>query len=222
MKYFLYLFVLCMAVWRPSLVHAADVQTVNKAPVAVQAEGASVTPAKVTPAKVTPAKAKLAKVTPVKAKSAKSVAKSGAVEDMGLMLQNILLYQGEGGSELWRLKASYASMSTDDDVTSVEAPVVRYTLGDPELKDYVHVTALKGKITENQRFLVLSGDVQVWRADQRITGPMMRYDAKTRTMTFLQGARLRTSAGEGSTKVLSWQLDDNILRAKGAVKVLLK
>jgi len=242
MKYFLYLFVLWVAVCTPSLMQAADS---NAKPVTVQSEMPSATPVKVMP-KVSPVKASpvkaspeaspvkvMPKASPVKAspasskaksiaESLKPVAKGGVAEDIGLVLQNILLHQGEGGSELWRLKASYASMSTKDDITSVEAPVVRYTLGDPALKDYIHVTASKGQITENQRFLVLSGDVQVWRADQRITGPMMQYDAKTRTMTFLKGAHLSTAAGSGSAQVLSWQLDDNILRAKGSVDVRLK
>ncbi len=145
-----------------------------------------------------------------------------AVEDIGLVLQNILLSQGEDGNELWRLNASYASISTEEDKTSVEKPVVQYTLGDPAEKDYIDVTADTGHITEKQRFLLLEGNVEVRRADQYIKAPMMRYDAQERLMIFPEGAHVESPNGEGFAKYLTWHLDKNILQAKNRVDIVIK
>lgn len=146
-----------------------------------------------------------------------------APEDMlGLAIKGISLFQGEGGLELWRLKASWAHMTEEGGVIDVDSPVVRYTLGDPALEDYLDVVAQKGRITDNQRHLALWGDVVVTRAEQKVTGARLDYDAATRTMVFPEGAQLDGPSASGSSRLFTWNLADNVMTGEGGVSILLK
>lgn len=146
-----------------------------------------------------------------------------APEDMlGLAIKGISLFQGESGLELWRLKASWAHITEEGGVIDVDSPVVRYTLGDPALEDYMDVAAQKGRITDNQRHLALWGDVVVTRAEQKVTGPRLDYDAATRTMVFPEGAQLDGPSASGESRLFTWNLADNVMIGEGGVSILLK
>ncbi len=149
---------------------------------------------------------------------------SGAAleEALGLAVRGISLFQGEEGFELWRLKASWAHIAQEDGVIEVDTPVVRYTLGDPALEDYMDVTSRKGRITDNQRRLALWGDVVVRRGTQTVAGGRLDYDAATRTMVFPEGAGLDGPTASGEASRFSWNLETNVMTGEGGVSVLLK
>ena len=144
-----------------------------------------------------------------------------AATAIGLAIQGISLMNGEGGVELWRLKATWGHLSQNGDTVTVDKPLVRYTLGDPALEDYLHVRSEQGRITDAQRYLRLWDDVQLTRGEETVTGAVLDYDAKTRVLVFPEGAFLQGPKGELRTDVLTWKLDDNILKADGNVDVLL-
>ena len=145
-----------------------------------------------------------------------------AAAAIGLAIQGISLMNGEDGIELWRLKATWGHLSQDGDTVTVDKPVVRYTLGDPALKDYLHVRADQGRITDTQRYLKLWDNVVLTRGEETVTGTVLDYDAKTRVLVFPDGAALAGPKGALRTDVLTWKLDDNILSADGHVDVLLR
>ena len=154
--------------------------------------------------------------------------KAGAAEPadnaataIGLAIQGISLMNGEDGIELWRLKATWGHLSQNGDTVTVEKPVVRYTLGDPALEDYLHVRSNQGRITDAQRYLRLWDSVLLTRGEEVVTGTVLDYDAKTRVLVLPEGATLLGPKGNLRTDVLTWKLDDNILKADGNVDVLL-
>ncbi len=149
---------------------------------------------------------------------------SGAAleEALGLAVRGVSLFQGEDGFELWRLRASWAHISREGGVVEVDAPVVRYTLGDPALEDYMDVTSLKGRVTDNQRRLALWGNVVVTRGEQTVSGKRLDYDASTRTMVFPEGAGLDGPTASGEASRFSWNLEKNVMTGEGGVSVLLK
>lgn len=148
-------------------------------------------------------------------------AADSAASAIGLAIQGISLMNGEDGIELWRLKATWGHLSQDGDTVTVDMPVVRYTLGDPTLEDYLHVRSDKGRITDAQRYLRLWDNVVLTRGEETVTGPILDYDAKTRVLVLPEGAALAGPRGKLHTDVLTWKLDDNILKADGNVDVLL-
>lgn len=156
---------------------------------------------------------------------------SGALENplqevAGLAIKGIDLFQGDNGIELWRLKASWAHLSQDGDTINVDSPHVRYTLGDhstnPTEDDILEVEGRKGQITDNQRFLSLWDDVIVTRFDDRLTGPLMNYNATTRIMSFPAGAKLESPRASGTAGVFIWDLAKNELQGTEGVVVVLK
>lgn len=160
------------------------------------------------------------------AKNAENATSSGdpnAVENLvGLALQGVNLFNGEKGAELWRLKASWAHLSQEGDSILVDAPVVRYTMGDPAAEDYLDVKSEKGTVTDGQRYLNLTGNVDVRRMGDVLTGPQMNYDSKTRVMVFPTGARLESERATGDADVFTWDLSTNTMLAEGNVDVLIK
>lgn len=148
---------------------------------------------------------------------------TGLAENLaGLALQGISLFNGEKGAELWRLKASWAHLSQEGDTILVDAPVVRYTMGEPADEDYLDVKSEKGTVTDSQRHLTLTGNVNVRRMDDVVTGPQMNYDSKTRIMVFPDGARLESERATGDADVFTWDLTNNTMLAEGNVDIVLK
>lgn len=151
---------------------------------------------------------------------------------VGLVLQEINLFQGAKGLELWRLHATWAHLSQDGDVINVGQPHVRYALGDSGLpdeeeiknapQDVIDVTAKAGQITDHQRHLSLTDEVIVTRLDNTIHSQRMEYDSNTRIMLFPQGAVLENNRGSGTVSLLEWNLDKNEITATQGVEVILK
>lgn len=182
----------------------------------------------------------------------KAMAETSTLESaLGLALQGISLFSGEKGAELWRLKASWAHLSRENNEILVDLPVVRYTMGEPMENvdpgsavpdalqnatqktsqtpskdtppaDYLDVKSEKGKITDSQRYLTLWGNVDVRRFGDVLTGPRMEYDSKTRIMVFPEGAVLDSPKGEGEAARLTWNLASNELVGEGGVVVVIK
>lgn len=148
-------------------------------------------------------------------------AADSAATAIGLAIQGISLMNGEDGIELWRLKATWGHLSKDGDTVTVDKPVVRYTLGDPALEDYLHVRSDNGRITDAQRYLRLWDNVVLTRGEETVTGPVLDYDAKTRVLVLPDGAALAGPKGTLHADTLTWKLDDNVLKADGNVDVLL-
>ena len=152
---------------------------------------------------------------------------ANALEKMaGLAIKGISLFQGNGGIEIWRLKASWAHIAKEGEVINVDLPVVRYALGDASSAnpdaDALDVKAKKGQLTDNQRFLTLWDDVVITRFADRLTGPKMTYDSKTRVMIFPDGAALEAPTAFGTARVFEWNLAENIMTATGNVDVTIK
>lgn len=141
---------------------------------------------------------------------------------LGLALQGISLFQGNKGSELWRLKATWAHLSQSGDVINVDRPVVRYLLGEPGTDDFLDVVSEKGQVTDNQRYLTLWGDVRLTRFDEVVTGSRLKYDAATRVMVFPEGAALDGPSASGTAMLFTWNLENNVMVGENGVEVVLK
>ena len=162
--------------------------------------------------------------TPSAQAAAPAEASDGGIFDktLGLALQGVSLFQGSKGSELWRLKATWAHLSQTGDVINVDMPVVRYLLGEPGSSDYLDVVSQKGRVTDNQRYLTLWGDVRLTRFDEVVAAPTLNYDAATRVMVFPEGAQLEGPTTSGTATVLTWELATNTLVGEQGVLVVLK
>jgi len=132
------------------------------------------------------------------------------------------LFNGDQGKELWRLKASWGNIVRNGEEIELESPDVRYTLGDPELEDYLYVQARKGKITDKQQVVEMWGDVVVRHGEETVTGPLLTYDSRTREMRFPKGAVIDGPTADLHTPFLRWKMDDNLMQAEQGVDATLK
>ena len=142
-------------------------------------------------------------------------------EGPGLSVEGIKLFSGENGLEFWRLHANWGHLTQEGNDIDVDAPDVRYALGDPAKKDYLFVNAQKGRITEGQQHVRLWGDVTAVRGEEKAQGPSVSYDSRTRVMVFPDGASFSGPSGTAEMKMLEWELGAERLTGTGGVTVVI-
>ena len=141
---------------------------------------------------------------------------------VSLALHTVHITHGEEGRRQWDLDAAWAMLSRNRGVISFEKPDMLYHLDpDPEgNEDRVHVTADRGEVTDSNSKLRLDGDVRAVRADSSVTGNVMRYDSKTRIVTFTENAGLETPGMSVNADTLDWELATNTMNGDGNIRLL--
>lgn len=149
--------------------------------------------------------------------SADGISEDSSEDAIGLALKGINLVQGEKGLELWRLKASWASLSEEDGHINLEKPDIVYRVGDGEVP--LLVTADKGYVEQDQQFLLLRDNVVCIYEAYTLYATLMTYDGTTRTMTFPEGAHIENDKSKGFAQILTWYLDANRVEGREGVMV---
>jgi lipopolysaccharide assembly outer membrane protein LptD (OstA) len=139
-------------------------------------------------------------------------------DSVSLALKAITLSQGEGGLEVWRLKASWAGMTQEEGRITVEKPRLTYYMP-PDNKE-LYVTANTGDIDQKNRILRFVGDVVASLNDRSLTGALLVYNGTAKTMTFPDGALFQEPGMTGGAQHVTWHVDDRTVTAEGDVNVL--
>jgi hypothetical protein len=137
--------------------------------------------------------------------------------DLQLALKSINLSQGEGGFELWRLKAEWATMRKRDETVLVEKPQLTYFIkdgGSPLL-----VQSAEGSIDQKAGVLRFLDTVRVSRDTKLLTSDMLVYQGDNKTMTFPFGGEFSDTGVAGSAGHLVWRIDEKRIDASGGVSV---
>lgn len=142
-------------------------------------------------------------------------------ETLGLSLKGVNLFQGEKGIELWRLKASWAHLLKDKETIEVDNPIVKYTLGDGTTDDAIIVTANKGKITNEYRFITLWGDLCIAQESKNIISPTMIYDSQQRELQFPKGVLFTCPIATTTAGKVIWNLASNIITGTNGIQVTI-
>ena len=133
-----------------------------------------------------------------------------------LALKTISLSQGEGGAELWRLKAEWANMRKEDGKIVVEKPKLTYFMedGNPLL-----VTSSSGIIDQKAQILRFISEVHISQKSKVIRGDLLVYNGTAKMMTFPQGGVFLGDGVSGRASFLSWNLNLHTIAAEGGVSV---
>lgn len=143
-----------------------------------------------------------------------------AEEAVDLAIKTISLSQGEGGFELWRLKAEWANLRKRDDLIIVERPRLTYNMR--EEGKVLFVESRTGDINQKQQLLRFIEDVRVTQEEKRIIGSLLVYNGGDKTMTFPQGCELTDTGVNGTMDTLVWHIDRQFIEGDGNVKVFLE
>lgn len=141
-------------------------------------------------------------------------------EAVDLAIRTISLSQGEGGFELWRLKAEWANLRRRDDSIIVEKPRLTYNMR--EEGKVLFVTSRTGDINQKEQILRFIDDVSATQESKHITGPLLVYNGKEKTMTFPQGSHFEDTGVFGSADTLVWHIERQFVEGEGNIKVLLE
>ncbi|MDR0338681.1 MAG: LPS export ABC transporter periplasmic protein LptC [Desulfovibrio sp.] len=137
-----------------------------------------------------------------------------------LALKNINLSQGEGGFELWRLKAQWANMQQQDGGIFVEQPQLTYFMGEDGKE--LHVRSDQGDIAQESHILRFFQNVRVTQDDNILTGQILVYNGTAKTMTFPDGGAFNTKNADGQANRIIWFVNEQRLEAEGNVVVFLE
>lgn len=134
-----------------------------------------------------------------------------------LALKTINLSQGEGGVELWRLKAEWASMQKENGKIIVQRPTLTYFM--QEKDKTLLVTSDSGVIDQKEQILRFIDHVHISQEDKSIRGSLLIYNGTAKTMTFPQGGEFTGTGTSGDASFLVWDMNHKVIRAERGVSV---
>ncbi|MDR3175840.1 MAG: LPS export ABC transporter periplasmic protein LptC [Desulfovibrio sp.] len=152
-------------------------------------------------------------------KAGEIVAKTGNDEDAALNLdiKTVLLSQGEGGIELWRLKATWAKLLKHNDLIIVEAPNLTYFM--KEEGKTLLVISKTGDIEQKSRIIRFIDNVRVTQDDKLFTGDLLVYNGTQKSMLFPSGVDFSDAGINARADSLIWLIDQKFITAMGNVSV---
>ena len=139
-----------------------------------------------------------------------------------LALKTINLSQGEGGLELWRLKAEWANMQKEDGKIVVERPSLTYFMPEKdkaEKQKTLFVTSESGVVDQKEQILRFENQVHITMDDKAIQGNLLVYNGTAKTMTLPNGGEFTGTGISGTAPFLVWDMNNKTIRAEGGVAV---
>ncbi len=137
---------------------------------------------------------------------------------VGLDLESIELSQGEGGFEIWRLKAEWANMQRVDGKITVDRPKLTYFLPPPDSGE-MYIISDTGDIDQKEQILRFIRNVRVWGETYVMTGNLLVYSGRERSMTLPEGGDFSGEGIRGKAPLVRWRMNDKIIAAEGGVSV---
>ena len=138
---------------------------------------------------------------------------------LDLALKTISLSQGEGGFELWRLKAAWANVQKQDERILVDEPRLTYFMR--EEGQVMYVQSETGEVDQKSQILRFINKVRVTQNDKLLTGDLLVYDGNAKTMTFPDGGDFASTDVSGNARSIVWHIDNKLIDADGDVFVHL-
>jgi hypothetical protein len=135
-----------------------------------------------------------------------------------LALQQVELWQGEGGVELWRVKADRALMEEKDGKIFVEKPLVTYFSPSPDAKP-LFISSSSGDIDQTNQILRFLQDVRVVQEGAAMQGDLLIYNGTDKTMTMPGGGSFADTGMKGKALFVRWRMTEKRIEAEGEVLV---
>lgn len=140
-----------------------------------------------------------------------------AQNTLELALKTINLSQGEGGLEVWRLKANWANMQKENGTIVVREPNLTYFM--PEKGKTLFVTSETGVINQKEQMLSFIKRVRISQEDKLLLGDLLVYNGTAKTMTFPNGGQFTGTGISGSASRIIWNINQRMIEAEGEVSV---
>ena len=135
---------------------------------------------------------------------------------LDLALKTITLSQGEGGLELWRLKAEWANIQKENDQIFLIKPRLTYFMEDGKI---LYVESDTGDVDQKNQILRFIDTVRITQEDKLLTGNLLVYNGTAKTMTMPLGAELTATGVDGRGNRLVWHIDTKIIETTGDILV---
>lgn len=141
-----------------------------------------------------------------------------AEEPLDQSLKNISLSQGEGGFEIWRLKAEWANVMQQGEKIIVEKPKLTYFEKDDPGKP-LYVNSDRGDVEQKSQILRFVTNVRIMQEDRQMEGELLIYNGTSKTMTFPNGARFAGSEMKGVADHFVWDIHQKVITGTGGVDI---
>ncbi|MDR0826331.1 MAG: LPS export ABC transporter periplasmic protein LptC [Desulfovibrio sp.] len=136
---------------------------------------------------------------------------------LNLDIKTLLLSQGEGGLELWRLNAEWAKLLKENGLIIVDEPRLVYFMKDRD--KILNVRSRKGDIEQKTQVIRFIDSVRVTQDEKTFTGGLLVYNGTQKTMTFPDGCDFTDTGMQARANSFIWFIDQKRITAKGDVAV---
>lgn len=143
----------------------------------------------------------------------------GESDDLNFALKDILLSQGEGGFELWRLKAEWAAMQRQDGKIFVQEPRLTYFMSEEEGAPPLLVRSKEGDVEQSEKILRFVADVYVTQEAKELSGDLLVYNGTAGTMTLPNGGSFTDTGLDGTAGFLVWHIAEKLIEAQNGVEI---
>lgn len=141
-------------------------------------------------------------------------------DNLSLALKSIELTQGEGGFEIWRLKAEWANMEKEGDLILVDKPKLIYFMREDNSE--LHVVSDKGDVNQKAHLLRFMNNVTIRQNANTAVGDLLIYNGTAKTMTFPHGGVFAGEGVEGNAPLVVWRMEDQVIEGHGGVEMLFE
>lgn len=136
---------------------------------------------------------------------------------VNIAMRGVTLTQGESGEETWLLNATSASLDQDSGKITIVQPRVTYFLKNKDADLFIQ--ARLGRLDQAESHVEMWDDVRVDESDNILTTSRAIYNGNTHILTLPEALEFFNPQFTGSSNQAEWNLNTNVLTAKGNVRV---
>lgn len=158
------------------------------------------------------------------AEALKNATVEGAQSDedkLDQTLKTINLSQGEGGFEIWRLKAEWANVMQQGERIIVDNPRLTYLSKTGDATP-LYVNSQRGDVVQKSQILRFIDNVRIMQDDKVMKGDLLIYNGTAKTMTFPDGGHFTDTGMQGDAAHIVWALDQKTIVGEGGVHVFFE
>ncbi len=151
-------------------------------------------------------------------------------DSLQLALVDIDIVQGSEGEKTWQMKAEWGTYIQESSDLLAQKPFITFwnssskdenKQNSKEENTPIYISAIIGRVQENNTFITLEEDVKILQDTLVIEGSYLEFFTKENYTTLPRGSIITSPTMLGKSQELTWELDNNLINAQGEVVLII-